>query len=57
MLTIGVVFLGIGSVGMVTSVILEIKLKEPKYKILQKVFPWFMGIGGILVGLAISGAL
>ncbi len=54
MLTIGVVFLGIGSVGMVASVILEIKLKEPKYKILQKVFPWFMGVGGILLGVAIA---
>ncbi len=57
MLTIGVIFLGIGSVGMVAAVILEVKLKEPKYKLFQKVFPWFMGIGGILVGLAISGAL
>lgn len=56
MLTIGVVFLGIGSVGMVAAVILEVKLKEPKYKLLQKVFPWFMGVGGILVGVAIAGA-
>ena len=57
MLTLGVVFLGIGSVGMVAAVILEVKYKEPKYKILMKVFPWFLGIGGILVGVAISGVL
>lgn len=51
-ITIGIVFLGIGSIGMVASVILEVKYKDPKYKILMKVFPWFIGIGGILVGLA-----
>jgi len=54
MLTIGVVFLGIGSLGLVAAVILEIKYKEPKYKILMKVFPWFLGVGGILVGVAVA---
>ena len=53
MLTLGVVFLGIGSVGMVAAVILEVKLKEPKYRILMKVFPWFLGIGGILIALGV----
>lgn len=53
MLILGVVFLGVGSIGLVAAVILEIKYKEPKYKIFMKVFPWFLGIGGIMVAMGV----
>ena len=42
-------FLGIGSIGVVASVILEIKKKEPIYMLLMKIFPWFMAIGAIIL--------
>ena len=49
MLAVGMTFLGIGSIGVVASVILEIKKKEPIYMLLMKIFPWFMAIGAIIL--------
>jgi hypothetical protein len=46
----GLVFIGIGSVGVTGAVVLEIIKKEPLYMLLMKIFPWFIGVGGILIG-------
>ena len=49
----GLTFLGIGSVGVFIAAILELRLQEPKYRILMKLFPWFMAVGGILLGISL----
>ena len=49
----GLTFLGIGSVGTLTAAILEWRLQEPKYRIMMKVFPWFMAAGGIALGITL----
>jgi len=49
MVVLGLSFLGIGSVGVVAAVILEIKKKDPVYMVLMKIFPWFMAIGAIML--------
>jgi len=46
---LGLTFLGIGSIGVVSSVVLEIKKREPIYMLLMKIFPWFMAIGAIMM--------
>lgn len=51
----GIILLGIGSVGICTAVALEIKYHEPVYKLMMKIFPWLVGIGGLLLGLAMRG--
>ena len=45
------VMMTIGSVGIMASVILEIKTKEKIYFLLMKIFPWVFGVGAILFSL------
>lgn len=52
MVGVGLTLLGIGSIGVWAAVILEIKFKEPIYKILMKVFPWVMAVGAIIVAFS-----
>jgi len=52
----GIVLLAIGSVGICGAVLLEIKYREPIYKLLMKVFPWFIALGGILLGVGLRGS-
>ena len=45
---IGLVVMTIGSVGIISSMILEIKTKAPFYALLMKVFPWIFSLGAVL---------
>ena len=49
MLTLAVSLLALGSVGEIAAVVLEIKKHEPVYALLMKVFPWFFGVGAVLL--------
>jgi hypothetical protein len=51
----GIVLLAIGSVGVCSAVILEVKYHEPLYKVMMKIFPWIFGVGGVLLGIALRG--
>ncbi len=53
MIIAGIVLLAIGSVGVCGAVALEMKYHEPAYKLMMKIFPWVLGIGGILLGLGL----
>ena len=55
MLAAGIALLAIGSFGIGAAVIMEVKTHEPVYKILMKVFPWFFGVGAILLAIVIAG--
>lgn len=46
--------MAIGSFGIGAAVLMEIKTHEPIYKILMKVFPWFFGIGALILAIAIT---
>jgi hypothetical protein len=50
---IAIALLGIGSVGTISASICEWKKKEPIYGIMMKVFPWFFGVGAVLLALTI----
>lgn len=50
----GIILLVIGSIGVCGAVALEIKYHEPIYRLMMKVFPWLLGIGGLLLGLGLA---
>jgi hypothetical protein len=50
-MTLGLVFLGIGSLGVIGATALELKTHEPPYALMIKIFPWLIGLGGVLIGL------
>jgi len=50
-LLLAMIFLGVGSIGVLTATILEMKYHEPIYKLMIKIFPWLFGAGGVLLGL------
>ena len=47
--------MAIGTLGVGAAVVMEIKTHEPMYKVLMKVFPWFFGVGAVILALAITG--
>jgi len=49
--TAAVILMGIGSVGQIMAVCLELKYREPKYKIMMKIFPWIFAVGAVLFSL------
>ena len=51
----GIVLLAIGSIGVCSSAALEIKYKEPIFQLLMKIFPWLVGVGGLLLGIGLRG--
>lgn len=55
MLTAAIALMAIGSLGVGGAVAMEIKTHEPVYKVLMKVFPWFFGVGAVILALAITG--
>jgi len=55
MVIAGIVLLAIGSVGICAAVALEMRYHEPAYRLMMKIFPWLLGIGGLLLGLAVRG--
>ena len=44
----GLIVMTIGSVGIVSSTILEIKTGEEIYGLMMKVFPWVFSLGAVL---------
>lgn len=52
---VAMIFMALGSVGTLSSALLEWKLHEPLYKIFMKIFPWFFGVGGVLLALESGG--
>ena len=44
----GLLLMGFGSIGVISSTILEWKLGEEKYKIMMKVFPWLLALGAFV---------
>jgi len=44
----GLIVMMIGSTGIVVSVIMEIKKKEPIYALMMKIFPLIFSIGALL---------
>lgn len=54
MIYAGLALLTVGSVGICAAVALEIRYREKKFLIMMKVAPWLIGIGGLLMGLAIK---
>ena len=54
MLIAAFTLLGIGSAGILAAVIFEAKTHEPIYKLLMKIFPWFFGVGAVLLAIAIT---
>lgn len=55
MVVLGIILLAIGSLGTCAAVALEIKFHEPIFRLLMKIVPWLMAIGGIIFGLALKG--
>jgi len=51
----GITLLAIGSIGICAAVALEVKYNEPIYRLLMKIFPWFIGVGGMLLGVSMTG--
>jgi hypothetical protein len=51
----GLTFLAIGSLGTGGAVVMEVWKKEPVYMIMMKVFPWFFGVGGVVIGFGLAG--
>lgn len=54
MLIAAISLLGIGSIGILSAVILEVKTHDPVYKLMMKIFPWFFGVGAVLLGIVIA---
>jgi len=52
MLIAGIIIASLGTIGIFTAVGLEIRYKEPKFKLLMKIMPWLIGIGMFLIGLS-----
>jgi len=55
MFAAAIALMAIGSLGIGAAVIMEITTHEPVYKVLMKVFPWFFGVGAVILALAITG--
>ncbi|MBA7689056.1 hypothetical protein ES703_97550 [subsurface metagenome] len=56
MLIAAIALLGIGSIGIISAVIMEVKTREPVYMLMMKIFPWFFGVGAVLLGIVIAGS-
>ena len=47
----GIIITALGTAGIFAAVGMELKMHEPKYHILMKIFPWLIGVGLALIGL------
>jgi len=56
MLIAAIALLGVSSMGILGAIIMEVKTHEPVYKLMMKIFPWFFGVGAVLLGLFIAGS-
>ncbi len=55
MLAAGIALMAIGSFGVGAAVLMEIRTREPVYKVLMKVFPWVFGVGAVVLALGLGG--
>lgn len=55
MLITAVALMAIGSLGIGAAVLMEIKTHEPVWKLMMKIFPWFFGVGALLLAIAMTG--
>jgi len=55
MFTFGLVIATIGVIGLTVSAIQEKRTNEKKYLIIAKITSGILGIGGILLGIAVLG--
>jgi len=55
MLAAAIALMAIGSLGVGAAVVMEVKTHEPVYKVMMKVFPWFFGVGAVVLAFAIVG--
>ncbi|MBA7554057.1 hypothetical protein ES705_46669 [subsurface metagenome] len=56
MLATAIAFLAIGSIGVLSAVIMEVRTREPIWKLMMKIFPWFFGVGAVLLGIVIAAS-
>lgn len=54
MLVAAIALLGISSAGILGAVIMEVRTHEPVYRLMMKIFPWFFGVGAVLLALVIA---
>ena len=54
MLVAAIVLMGISSAGILGAIIMEVITHEPVYKLMMKIFPWFFGVGAVLLAVVIS---
>ncbi len=55
MIIAAIVIMAVGSLGVGAAVVMEVITHEPVYKVLMKVFPWFFGIGAVLLAIGWGG--
>jgi uncharacterized protein (DUF1810 family) len=53
MLVAAVALLSVGCLGIAGAVVMEMRTGESKYKLMMKIFPALIGIGGVLLGIAL----
>ena len=56
MLITGITLMAIGSFGVGAAVLMEIRSHDPMWKLMMKVFPWFFGVGAVLLAISIAGS-
>ncbi len=56
MLVAAIALMAIGSFGVGAAVILEIKSRDPVWKLMMKIFPWFFGVGAVLLAVSMAGS-
>ena len=54
LIILGLVFMAVGSFGIVAAVLLEMRREKRTYEIMMKLFPWVFGVGCILFSLGIT---
>jgi len=48
----GIVLAALGTVGVFAAVGMELRSREPTWKLLMKIMPWVIGLGMFLIGLS-----
>jgi len=56
MLIAAVALMAIGSLGVGGAVLMEMKSHDPIWKLMMKVFPWFFGVGAVLLAISMAGS-
>ncbi|MBA7676223.1 hypothetical protein ES703_84464 [subsurface metagenome] len=56
MLITAIALMAIGSFGVGAAVVMEIKSHDPVWKLMMKIFPWFFGVGAVLLAVSMAGS-